>query len=241
MAGRRRRRFYRRYKKRRSNKKIATVGSVKKMINKFVETKQIAYNYAASLVSAVGGSRYSINKKLGNAGVSLVTGVVNLGPGQQGVGGYQIIGNKILIKEIEFNVQLWQVAAAMVNDRVRAVLVWDKKCQGVDISSTELFYDAASGQAITSPYKQTGKQQYKILYDKTIELGNQGSATLGISRKQIHVKKKFPKGILTTYYADTTATTVASIIDNHLEMMLFASSTNVQADDAYTNMIYQDA
>ncbi|AXH73155.1 MAG: capsid protein [Cressdnaviricota sp.] len=245
---------YRSYPKRRFKKKAKPALSkrekkdvkkiVKKEINNVVETKQAAYKITNQVISSASGNKYIVNAANG-----LSDGVTRT-PGQQGVGGYQHIGNELLIKMAEFRCSFYSNANTQVANSVRIMVVWDKKAQGLLVATNELLYDAGSGNSYLSPLKYNSHPTYKVLYDQTVTLMPSGTINEEAAegawlqaqyRYNFHWKKYFPKGLKTTYYPDTSATDTTTIQDNALYVLLIANTENVRVENGYMNMLYQDA
>lgn len=237
-------RFVKKGKKKTAISKTKSI--VKRMINRVVETKQVVFGSLVPIVpiSITTGTFFSLNIPNGRA-IGNVTGSVadiTRNPAQQGVGGYQHIGNKILVKRIQFYCQLYQNAPASISNNVRLMIVLDKRCQGQAPISSELLYDVGAGRSTYSPLKYNGKPTYKILFDKTYTFRNAGNITGGQTTSiPFRWSKNFPDGLITTYYPDTTATNYAGIQDNHLFALVMADEANVGIDTVMTNMLYQDA
>lgn len=226
-------------KKKVTFKRSATVSAVKKMINRVVETKQVVLSMTNIVpISDTVGTAFLINSPKG-----LSDGVLRT-PALQGVGGYQHIGNKILIKHASVTFNLYQNAPSLYNNIVRMMIVHDFRCQGQAPTTSELLWTVGAGLAIASPRKINQKASYKILWDKTYNFKNSGgiAANTGtVEYKQFKWKKSFPNGLITTYYPDTASTGVGGIQDNSLHLILFANTQNVGVEGGFVNILYQDA
>lgn len=222
---------------------------VKRILNKVIEKKQTVYSYTDIVpISVTVGSKWYINIPNAKAYGDVIGSVATITsiPGQQGFGGYQHIGNKILLNRIEFSALLYQAAPATLNNVVRVMVIHDKKAQGKAMTTSEFLWDVGSGNAVASPRKINGNPTYRILYDKTFQFKNSGQAAGGqCSQFRFRFRKTFKEGLPVTYYPDYNNADPSSqytgIQDNALTVVMFADTANVGVKDAYTNMIYQDA
>lgn len=227
----------RRYKKKASMARTKSL--VKRMLNKVVELKQDYKSFVVSLVSVTTGTQHNLFTPVGR---SVWTGTeMSRTQGAQGFGGYQHIGNKILVKKLHYKAEIWMNAPATVQNIVRIMVVLDKKCQGKAITTAELLLDIGSTNGVLSPRKINSIPTYKILSDKLITLHQNGNAVGGSAKKYVlNYYKTFPEGLPVTYYPDDNTGSVSGIQDNSISVIMFADTGNVNLRAA-SSIIYQDA
>lgn len=205
---------------------------VKKEINTELERKQLAVNFANQVpISNTVGTKYNITASVAGAGA----------PGQQGTGDFNRLGAKIRIKQVEFRAQL-QVAATVVEDMIRVIVVRDRQTTGIQPTAGEILYDVSAGMAITSPYKQSTIRQYEILHDEVIRMWNDTSAVPALAVHFLHFKKTFSGlGKIQEYYPNATAGTIADIVRGSVTVLLFSAGGVTNAINVYSNVIFTDA
>lgn len=242
------------YKKKRYNKSHvskAVKKYVKKKIVKVGELKQLPLAFAAgvfpgTIMSTTVGNQYTFNQQ-----------PPSVGPGNQGVGGYQRLGNKISISyfEVKFNIQLIRNQVAQTtsgHEMFRCIIYVEKSPEGINTTSSEMLYDVANGLGTISPYIVNNRHRWTILHDKIYTLYSVDN-TYPASGPMQHVEYKhyFKKPLITSYYNDTVATGIASVETNAIKMLLFASALNsgatgnqapmYLAGSVYSSCSYRDA
>ncbi len=118
------------------------------------------------------------------------------------------IGRKIKAISIQLLMQLIGNTSAVLSQRMRFVLFWDKENQQADPTALEVF---TADDIETFPNATPNlKKRFKILWDHTFVLGNlvgNGTSTLQRTEKTI---KKFLRLSRTLTYATTGATVVGA-------------------------------
>lgn len=231
------------YRRKRKAKKAASMSRtkslVKRMINKVVETKQDYKLFTSTIVSTTAGTPH----QLFNPAVRSVWSGTELtrNAGAQGIGGYQHIGNKILVKKVNYIAEIFMNAPATVQNFIRVMVVHDKKCQGKAVTTSELLIDVASTNSVISPRKINSLPTYKVLMDKLIPLHQNGNAVGGSTQKHIfRFSKVYPNGLPVSYYPDDNTGTISGVQDNSISVIMFADTGNVNLK-AYSSIHYQDA
>lgn len=251
---------------RKTKRRAANAAKVSKAVKKYVdkkvkhdgELKQLNVAFAGgvfpgTLISTTVGTQYTLNQIVAVGG-----------PGAQGVGGYQRIGNKMSIEylEIRFHLQLLRgqvvgIPATVTagHESVRCVIYVEKFPEGINTNTPEMFYDTGNGLAVVSPMISSNKHRFTILHDKVYTFNSVDNTypASGVA-KYIEYKHRFKRPLITTYYPDTTLLGIAGIETGAIKMLLFstdlrsggtANTSNVtcpiyQMGTVYSQCLYRD-
>lgn len=191
------------------------------------------------------------------ASVSAITGITDSGSTRygltygmsQGTSSLSRIGNKIKIYGIQFacRIKAYQgTGATPVPENIRVVIVKDTKTTGVVPSISEIFNDTTSGNLVYSSYTVSLRQakQYKILYDKVLQMHVEGGTTNYATWHNFKWVKKFKTPMVVNFYEDTAVTTIAGVQDNQISIYFIsasATSTDVITQNITYAFDYQDA
>lgn len=227
-------RYRKRYtKKQKSDNKLAKVKTVRRMIHRNIEKKQLFVNWAnVTPISTTSGTQY----------IMMAPTVIAPIAGTQGVGDLQRIGSKISVKMIEFSVIL-NVTTGNFADIVRIMVVRDKDTNGTQITTSELLTSIGSGVAVTAPYRQSLKQNFEVYYDRIFDLKYMGPAvTVAASpNRTVRFKKYFKTPLSVNYYQNANTGTVADVSDNNISVLMWSANGQASAVNMFTNVIFEDA
>lgn len=220
-----------RSKAKKGNRKLATVGTVKRLIGARQEGK---YKDVFS----------------GSGGVLLATtsAAVDLMPIAQGDGVVQRDGDKIRLKSlimryhIRNNETITDTASVLVWSQVARVLVVQWLSDGTP-TLAEILQDSAAIQNLQSPYLFNPTEKFKVLYDKRHNLVMPGSIQdandSGIPARANGMVRVFGKRLTKTVTFDAGATTGM----NKLYLFAFVnSSAGSQGSDLFyhSRILYSD-
>jgi len=238
--------------KKRFNKKTKKVSKavrtyVQKAIAQEPEKKQWYYQHPAiNPVSNTVGNKFYFNWCGGPQ-----TAVGNTDPFKQGPQSYQRLGSDIMIHEIEIKAAISYVAVGANTNCIRMLIIRDKDPQNATIVMGDILASVAADEGVWSPYKETGKSEVEILYDKTYQLksliGTRSGAAYNQSTLAIaHFRHKFKRPIKCTYYPD--AAQASNIVGTGIErnglVAVFledGGGTAYRLDAVRTNCIFTDA
>ena len=225
---------------------------VTSVLNREEEMKALPYNIiggAGSTISQTTGtsSSWCFNVPSGNASAGVGTGVITKAVGEQGVGQFQHIGNKIRIKKLQVSFKIYQNAVG-ASTSVRVMMIRDKQAFGIAPTLGEILLDVSAGNSFGSAYRLDYQDSYDVMYDKVYEINqyyaqvpsatNVGSTSMQANGKFVKIVKKV--NIPVEYYPDTTSTTWAGIQRNALWIYFvcdngFAAVKNIQTCCYFTD------
>lgn len=224
---------FRRYKKKKDDNKIVTKKSLRRVLNRNIESKQHLGQWAdQSPISTTVGTQRTIMSPI-------------VGPpssASQGVGDLNRIGAKIMVKSILVSFTL-MITTGNFADVVRIMLVRDKNTNGTQITTSELLSDIGTGNAVTSPIRASLKDQFEIYYDRVFNLKYLGPAVTVAPTpvRTIKFTKYFKKGLPVTYYSNANTGTIADVQENNVSLLAFSAYNQSAQFDTYTSVIFQDA
>lgn len=220
-------------KGRKEDNKIVTKKSLRRILNRNIESKQLIQSWADvnPISTTVGTQRTAMSTILGPPS----TGI-------QGVGDLNRIGARIMVKYLKVNLTL-MLQAAEDSDCVRVMIVRDKNTNGTQITTSELLSDTTTGLSYNSPIRDSLKDQFEVYYDRTFDLKYMGPAVSSAPTpiKSIKFTKYFKKGLPVTYYPDASAGTIADVQENNVSLIVFSAFGKSALFDTYTSLSFQDA
>lgn len=203
------RKFRRRtFKKKRKARKVATVGTVKRMISRTIEHKWVGKSLPLD-------SGYTLPVP------GLLNGLI------LGTGSDQRLGDKVKFLSMDLKVNMVAGAVALAN-RVRMIVFSDKQANQAQFLSTSVFAGGVlSATSVFQPrHPDFWPMRYRVHLDKTFYLTQQGGAT-NIPQEMIRTFK-VKLNLTSQYQQSATAGTIADIIKNALWIIFVSDETVAQ-------------
>lgn len=226
-----RKRFKRGTVKRKRARKVATLGSVRRLISASTESKWRSFDFTTPVDN-----------------VTASVDTVNIMA--QGDSRTTRTGNRIENVGLRCALTIEPSGAAQQATRVRVMLVMDKQPNGVGIIGGDLFpTGTAAANRFYAPYNlNTVPRRYKILWDKLFLLrqGVAGATAAGMltqfAQQPIYMRKSF-KLKSKTKYNDGNAGTIADVITPNISWVLISSQGAGQAPlvSIHYDFIFKDA
>lgn len=213
---------------------------VKQAIKSDAELKQFVRDITTGLISTTAGTKH------------LFQGLI------QGVGDSQRIGSKYKIWGIECRFSI-QLNATFQSDIIRAIILVDKQANGVTFVSNDLITDNGAGLGVNAPRTNQLKNNFRVLYDRTMTVQKKTGAASGTITnnavptintfsqvtplelvKSFKFIKRFKQPIITYYYPNANAGTVADIETNSIYLGVWSQNGTTSMINGKTSILYTD-
>jgi len=229
----------RRRRTRKGDNKVVTKKTLRRALNRNIEDKQF-WGGITSTTLTPSGSIFLLNDTNGPE-----TTIGSAVPGHQGPGGYQHIGNEIMVKHISIAFTVHTEGLATEETFVRIIVFRVKKNNIRLFNPDQMLLFTGSNFQYNSPMIENNKGMFEIYYDRNHRIGYTGgvSSTPILKPYSFRFRKRFPKGLKTVYVPDAPSGAEDRILENPI-FCLVMSSNNALLTIVRNNVIscvYQDA
>lgn len=237
MARRFRRRYARRRRVRKGDNKVVTKKSLRRVLNRNIEEKQFWGGINSTTLTS-NGSYFLIND---TNGPSIGSGT----PGEQGFGGYQHIGNEIMIKHFRIAFTVHTEGLPLEETFCRIIVFRIKKNNLRLFNPDQMLLFTGSNLQYSSPMIENNKGMFEIYYDQNHRIGYTGGVSSTPINKPYSFKftKRFPKGLKVVYTPDAPAGAEDRILENPIICLVMSSSDALLTIVRWLTIscVYQDA
>lgn len=158
---------------------------------------------------------------------------------QLGTSGVQRIGRQVTIKSLYLRIGA-NAASTGSAGILRLLCVWDTQANGAVFAGGDLFEDANANGIIVSPLNMSNRERFRVVMDKTYNLGGQGAVD-GVGPDTIHIEK-FKKMNTVVTYNGGNAGTIADIATNALYLVFVSTVfTAAPLTSVYARIRFTDA
>lgn len=151
----------------------------------------------------------------------------------QGITAVTRVGRGAVMRQVEVRLSWGMAATTTLNDTRRVMIVYDRRSNGAAITgATVLEVDS-----LEAPLNMANAGRFKILYDKTLNVG-----TAGPQNMNFYYKKKVN---LPTNYGLGNGGTVADIASGGISILVWSTGTAGVAvpvlNENYSRVLFEDA
>lgn len=238
MARRFRRKYGRRRRARKGDNKVVTKRTLRRTLNRNIEDKQFWGGITSTTLTPT-GSVFLLNDSNG-----LITSLPNTAPGYQGVGGYQHIGNEIMIKRIRLAFTAYTEGLPINETFIRVIVFRVKKNNLRLFNPDQMLLFTGSPLQYHSDMIENNKNMFEIFYDRNHRIGYTGgvSSTPLCEPYSFKFNKYWKNGLKTVYSPDTTVINEAGILENPLFVLIMSNDDSLLTiiRNFTVSTVYQD-